>query len=345
MLDVALHYVTAKHNGDDGAFIAGLTPEILDSEVQPFAENLFEFLETNVHIVGGYYGYNHDHGINVDAGLAAEFGFVPEALNFYAKEVHAVGNKDSGLVVGRFFDEPGGGGGDPGDAVAESNGEENGIEGFLGSRIEIIKGVYSENGLDGLQLSSFGLDLGIEAGPQVQLHYVDATNNLRNGLSFQGGLFEFAPTIQEFNGNGDYSTLIDIYGGNYSYNARNGIDIRTVTFGDGGEFGEVGTDSRVALTDVYANYNGRDGLELEGFFFSEVETVTNGGTFVDIERGKYNRNGRDGINIADVGLVQLDQTRGIANGDNGLDVFNAFDVELGGSVFEDNGNDDIVIDD
>lgn len=209
------------------------------------------------------------------------------------------------------------------DAIVHNNGDEGlqvaNVDNPSGT-IVIVGGTYSGNADDGVQIGFFS---------DIDLTDVASTGNREgDGLDIEDA------------GN------VDIIGGAFSNNGDEGIEIDdavSVTIEDAvashnvDEGIDIDTTKSVTLTSAISTHNGGNGLQVDG-----------GGSpsLVTIEGGLFAFNKEDGIEIVNLGsegVVNISLTVGTKNKGNGLDASNAGTVKLVDSVFEKNGEDDIVI--
>ena len=171
---------------------------------------------------------------------------------------------------------------------------------------------------------------------------VVALSNGRNGLNFHADRFtrfeEDHPQAAESADGYHAHELVNIIGGGFHTNAYSGINLSVAT--DEGNDGNAG--SRIYVERVYAKRNGQDGLTVAGYMPYEYEGPSPLGIQLDMVRGVFNRNQRDGIQLMNIGFVNMDRTVGIGNKDDGFDGTNLGDV-LGDWTFVANEDEDFVM--
>ncbi len=311
-LEVNADYVVSRDNGYTGLNIGGFEYDgpVVQAEYG-YGTDLY------LDMLGGYYGYNGDDGIYL-LGTTQEgprIGMlVANMTDVVAEHNQNHGVRGSG-VVGFFPDQ-----------WPEATGDgQNGQS----SLIQVTRGSYSFNGQNGLkfELATFG-----DIRPRIagdgqndefyslaDFDHVVAIQNGANGLTmdvYVGGI-DGAPDAfagEESNGDAELPPLIQFTGGVYNQNGKNGIRLASTSVIIEEEEFSADEPSLVAarLEDVEASLNGLNGLLIRN------DGGDNIGGDVEIIRGVYNANGRDGIFIRGLGYIYVNQAVIASNHEDGL---------------------------
>jgi hypothetical protein len=132
----------------------------------------------------------------------------------------------------------------------------------------------------------------------------------------------------------------------HRFNDRDGIDVVLNSAMSDDYDGCYSSDyTRIRLTDVFAEFNGRNGLSVLEQGMNQAPTLVGGyhSSEVEIIRGGYSLNDRDGVNLDEIDNVFLSFITGVVNGDDGIETCGVISFALGNSVFVNNHDRNTVI--
>ncbi len=340
---IDLNYAFMKENGDDGAdaeefgwasvrggqyrnndddgidMYGGLFENGEPPEFQAPLPNIISYGNlSDVSIIGGLYWDNKDQGIELELLNSAYVLAVDAQRNGTDGRGDGVDidyTNDVRLLSSVMLDNQDDGASFDYIGVLHANHNvsknnlEDGLDVDFGHELNIFGGVYSYNGEDGLDLDGDYYDP-IE---KVHAFWVDASNNVGDGLDVYA------------------AQHVSVMGGVYLFNGESGL-----------MFNDVGS---IWSKDTVSQFNGSNGMFIEGGDNGNGFVLGTEISFTDVHiiRGNYSFNENDGLLMLDVGNVMLEFVFGSNNEDDGLEVLGAFSVDLGGSTFVANGDQDVNI--
>ncbi len=225
-------------------------------------------------MVGGTYSENSNLGIEYDNVAHGIF-----------KDIVVINNGNHGLEIaaGRF-----------GDVDADYLGGSN------YNLLEFTGGLYANNAYDGIFIATDrnrGWDRNVI---EVDARHVVSRDNGYNG--FRVGQFRFDEPLAEgevFEGQSDL--FLDMFGGYYGFNGEDGINLLTDAQLSVGGQRPFGGFLAASLTDVVAEFNGRNGVLGFGVIGDPRRRVgddngDNGyGALIDVTRGSFSFNEDNGL--------------------------------------------------
>ena len=246
--------------------------------------------------------------------------------------------------------------------VDATGNERHGLSAEEIGNVTILRGNYSDNGRDGINVDEVeqfsahnarvvGNDddgLQVEDADSVNVFGGRFSHNGDDGLKFEDidEIHLQRVTVRGNESDGldvEDSGTVDMVGGVYSGNGDEGAefdDIESVTilggtFMNNADEGiDIDSTESASLEHVVAMFNGGSGLQMDG---------EDSATEVSIVRSIFSHNGEDGLNITNAGDINLLLVTGVRNDDDGLQITDSAAVVLDKTHFKRNGDEDMVI--